>query len=120
MLTFKYFSKILAKRMHCTMETVVQKHQRARQENRVSGGHQLSSRPIPRSYRNIWAAYFIFLNYQKALDSVNHRGLYEVTAAISFPSTFIYLIQNFNSNAQLLVIDNRFKTLPFKLYKSMR
>ena len=116
----KLLTKCLTNRIKTIIPDLTQEHQYAKP------GKQISSATT--FLRDLWwdvcncktDAYFFFLDFQKAFDSIDQRWLFRVFQKMNFSSFFIRIIQSLNDNANVKVLVNGFQTQNIPIRKGVR
>ena len=116
----KNFSKCLTNRLKPLIADLTHEHQYAKP------GKEISS--VTTLLRNLWwyvcnsesDAYFIFLDFQKAFDTVDQQWVLRVLQNMNFPTNFIQIIKLLNNNAHVKVLVNGFQTKNIQIQKGMR
>ena len=116
----KIFTKILTQRIRHSLGDLVQKYQYARPGGQTSATTTLLRDLYWEAKYNNWEGYFIFLDFQKAFDSVDHNWLYKVLNAMQFPPLLIKVIVELKPNAFSSIIVNGFITRPLLLARGVR
>ena len=117
---FKIFAKVLTQCIRHSLGDLVQKYQYAPPGGRTSTTTTLLRDLYLEAKYNDWERYFIFLDFQKAFDSVDHNWQYKVLNAMQFPPLFIKEIVELNTNAFSSIIVNGFITRPLLLARGVR
>ena len=117
----KIATKVIANRMKIFLPSVIHANQSGLMKGRFMGETARSVLDIIAHTESLQLpGVLLFIDFEKAFDSIEHEFLYKALECFNFGPSFIKWIQTFYNNLSSCVLNNGFFSSPFQLERGVR
>ena len=117
----KIATKVIANRMKNVLPSVIHANQSGFMKGRFIGETARSILDIIAHTESLQLpGVLLFIDFEKAFDSIEHEFLYKALECFNFGPSFIKWIQTFYNNLSSCVLNNGFFSSPFQLERGVR
>ena len=117
----KIATKVIANRIKNVLPSVIHANQSGFMKGRFIGETARSILDIIAHTESLQLpGVLLFIDFEKAFDSIEHEFLYKALECFNFGPSFIKWIQTFYNNLSSCVLNNGFFSSPFQLERGVR
>ena len=119
-LDLKIYTKLLANRLKKLLSKCIHAHQYAQPNSQISNVLTILRDIYQHVCTRRIGHFFLSLDFEKAVDSIDHQWLFAVMEKLGLPHNFIRIVRNLHTEASSEIILNGYRTPTFTTRRGVR